>query len=108
MLTCICATCSPSHGTGDQRAGDRQADTVGVALVETETGGLHRAAKHVEREHGARQQQAVAVHALEFGDGYALAARNAHLVGEQQVDEAHLRVLVRATQRPARNPRTAA
>ena len=82
----------PRHG--DQCAGDRQANTVGVALIEAKAGGLDRAAQHVEREHGAGQQQPVAVHALEFADGYPLAARNAHLVGEQQVDKAHPGVLV--------------
>jgi hypothetical protein len=33
------------------------------------------------------------VDALEFGHRHALAARNAHLVGQQQVDVAHLGML---------------
>ena len=76
-----------------QRAGQRQAQAVGVAFVETEARRLHGAAEHVEREHRCRQQHALPVHALEFLDGDALAARNAHLVRQQQVDVAHLRVL---------------
>ncbi len=92
MLTCICATCSPSQGTGTRRACDRQAHSIGVAFVEAEAGGLHRAAEHVECEHRAGQQQAHAVHALEFSGRDALAAGDSHEVGEQQIDVAHLRM----------------
>ena len=80
----------PGHGR--QRAGHRQADPIGVTLVETEAGGLHRSAEHVECEHGRRKQQPGTVNALEFVHRHTLAARDAHLVGEQQVDGAHLRV----------------
>ena len=78
-------------GHGHQCSGDGQADTVGVTLVEPEAGALHRAATHVEREHRRRQQQAVTVHALQLLDRDALAPRDAHLVGEQQVDASHQR-----------------
>jgi hypothetical protein len=78
----------PGHGC--ERTCDRQADAIGVAVVEAEPGGLDRPAAHVEREHRRRQQQAVAAYALELGDGHALAAQDAHQVGQQQIDEAHL------------------
>jgi hypothetical protein len=52
---------------------------------------LHGAAEHVQREHGAGQEQPIAVDALELLDRDALAARNPHQVGEQQVDVTHLR-----------------
>jgi hypothetical protein len=75
-----------------ERSRDRQADPVGIALVEAESGRLHRAAQHVEREHGAGQQQPGTVHSLEFRHRDALAARDAHQVRKQQVDCADLRV----------------
>ena len=75
-----------------ERACDRQADPVRVAVVEAETRRLHRAAEHVEREHRRRQQQSVAHDRFQLFDRHALAARDAHLVGQQQVDVAHLRV----------------
>ena len=79
-------------GHGGQRAGQRQADAIGVAFVEPEAGRLHRSAEDVEREHRRGQQQAVAVDALEFLGRDPLAARNPHQVGQQQVDGADLAV----------------
>ncbi len=83
---------SPSHGTGTRRARERQANAIRIAFVEPQAGGLHRAAEHVERKHRAGQQQSHAVHAFEFRGRDTLATRDAHEVGEQQIDEAHLRM----------------
>ena len=81
----------PGHGR--KRAGHRQAGAVGIALVEAEAGGLHGSAEYVQREHRPGKQQTVTVNAFEFVHRHALAARDAHLVGQQQVDGTHLRVV---------------
>jgi hypothetical protein len=73
--------------------GDRQADAVGVAFVETQASRLHRATQHVEREHRGRQQQARVVHGFELRSGDTLAPRDSQLVRKQQVDEANPRML---------------
>ena len=62
MRSCTCAT-SGCHGHGHQRAGNRHAGTIRVAVGEPQAGGLDGAAFDVEREHRAGQRHAAREHA---------------------------------------------
>ena len=80
-------------GHRHQRVGQRTAGAVGVALVEAESGGLHRAAEDIQSEHRPRQQHPRLVDA---GDGVAVdafAALDGVEVVQEDIEEARPGVL---------------
>src|SRR5690606_8835212 len=77
---------------GQERAWNRQAAAVRIALVEAEAGLLDRAAEHIEREHRTGQEKAAAPERGRLMQRHALAPKDAVEVRQQDVDEARLRL----------------
>jgi hypothetical protein len=89
---CDAFLATPRHR--HQGSCDGQAAAIRVALVEAEARLLDGAAEHVQREHGARQKKAAAVHLRQLSNRNALSARDSAQVGEQHVHKARLRMLL--------------